>query len=88
MDSLPKLINQYPELLEITRPNLKNVVYTQTSYCPHFIESLIQIYNFFFDIEPVLFVPKHFHNLHEGSIIGDLENLENFKSNGNYYEAF
>jgi hypothetical protein len=82
MDSLPKLINQYPELLEITRPTLKNVVYTQTSYCPHFIESLIQIYNFFFEIEPVLFVPKHFHNLHEGSIIGDLENLENFKSNG------
>ena len=82
MDILPKIINQYPELLEITRPKLKNVIYTQLSYCPHFVDSLIQIYKFFFQIEPVVFVPKYFPDYHEESIIADLENLQNVKSNG------
>jgi len=80
MDSLPKLINQYPELLEITRPQLKNVVFTQNGYCPHFVNSLVQIYRFYFEIEPVLFVPKNYDSFHETSIIADLENLENIKA--------
>jgi hypothetical protein len=82
MDTLPKIINQYPELLEITRPQLKSVLYTQLSYCPHFVDSLIQIYKFFFEIEPVVFVPKYFPDSHQESIIADLENLQNVKSNG------
>jgi len=80
MDSLPKLINQYPELLEITRPQLKNVIFTQKEYCPHFIDSLIQIYKFYFEIEPVLFVPRNYDTLHEIAVIADLENLENIKN--------
>ena len=51
---LPKIINQYPELLEITRPGLHNVIWSnEMRYSPHFVESLIQIYTFFFENTPM-----------------------------------
>ena len=83
MDILPKIINQYPELLEITRPGLQNVIWSnEMKYSPHFVESLIQIYTFFFEITPVVFVPRHYDHYHKGSIIADLENLEQLNVKG------
>jgi hypothetical protein len=50
-------------------------------YSPHFVESLIQIYTFFFENTPIVFVPQHYDNYHKGSVIVDLENLEQLKIN-------
>ena len=45
-----KIINQYPEMLTITKPSLKNVIfYNENRYNLHFIESLISIYKFYFE---------------------------------------
>jgi len=80
MDSLPKLINQYPELLVVSKPSLKNAIfYNEERYNPHFIESLISIYKFYFEIDPLLVIPKYFESYHPGAFLADLESLENIK---------
>jgi hypothetical protein len=82
MDTLPKIINQYPELLNITKPSIKNgIFYSEERYNPHFIDSLIQIYKFFFEIDPVLFVPKNYNINHKDCMVADLESLETLKEN-------
>ena len=82
MDSLPKLINQYPELLNVSKPSLKNTIfYNENKYNSHFIESLISIYKFYFEINPLLVIPKYFKSYHQEAFLGDLESLENLKEN-------
>lgn len=82
METLPKIINQYPELLNIVKPSIKNgIFYSEERYNPHFVDSLIQIYKFFFEINPVLFVPKNYENGHENCIVADLESLETLNEN-------
>ena len=82
MDSLPKLINQYPDLLIVSKPSLKNsIFYNEERYNPHFVESLISIYKFYFEIDPLLIIPKYFESYHPEASIADLEYLENIKEN-------
>ena len=86
MDSLPKIINQYPELLNITKPSCKNgIFYSEERYTSQFIEALISIYKFYFEIEPVVIVPRQFS---EKGTIGTLEFLENFTSFGKSSTTF
>ena len=77
VENLPKIINQYPELLTITKPSLKNVIfYNENRYNLHFIESLISIYKFYFEIDPILIGPDYFGQNNSGS----LEFLEHINS--------
>ena len=70
-------LNLYPELLEITKPNnLHSICYNEQKYNPHFLESLINFYKFYFEIEPLVVVPKCIN-----SFDGNLESLEQLKIN-------
>jgi hypothetical protein len=70
-------LNLYPELLEITKPNnLHCICYSEQKYNPHFLESLINFYKFYFEIEPLVVVPKCIN-----SFDGNLEALEQLKIN-------
>ena len=72
-----KIINQYPEMLTITKPSLKNgIFYSESRYNVHFIESLISIYKFYFEIDPILIGPEYFGQNNSGS----LEFLEHINS--------
>ncbi len=82
MDSLPKLINQYPELLVVSKPSLRNAIfYNEERYNSYFIESLISIYKFYYEINPLLVIPKYFKSYHPEAFLADLESLENIKEN-------
>jgi len=78
METLPKIINQYPELLKITKPNdLQNCIfYSEQRYDPQFLESLILFYKFYFQIEPDVIVPKSVNDCN-----GNLESIEQLKIN-------
>jgi len=78
IDQIPKLINQYPELLNITKPNCSHncIYYSEQRYNSHFLESLILMYKFYFEIEPDVIVPKCIDDC-----IGNLESLEQLKIN-------
>jgi hypothetical protein len=85
METLPKLINQYPELLSITKPSLKNGIFYNVDF--NIVEPLISIYKFYFECTINLFIPKNYkiHKINENVNIfeGDIESLENFKSREN-----
>ena len=68
----------YPELLTITKPNdLQNCIfYSEKRYNQHFLESLIQFYKSYFEIEPLVVVPKCVNDFD-----GSLEALEQMKIN-------
>lgn len=77
MDNLPKLINQYPELLTVTRPSLKKCIFhSEERYDKQFVDALIQIYKFYYEIDITLFVPNNFEKYHINSTVADLESLE------------
>jgi hypothetical protein len=80
MDNLPKLINQYPELLTVTRPSLKKCIFqSEERYDKQFVDALIQIYKFYYEIDIKLFVPNNFEKYHINSTVADLESLESVK---------
>ena len=81
MDNLPKLINQYPELLTVTRPSLKKCIfYSEERYNKQFIDALIQIYKFYYETDITLFVPNNFEKYHTDATVADLESLESLDS--------
>jgi hypothetical protein len=81
MDNLPKIINQYPELLTVTRPSLKKCIfYSEERYDKQFIDALIQIYKFYYEIDITLFIPNNFEKYHTNSIVANLESLESIES--------
>jgi hypothetical protein len=87
METLPKLINQYPELLSITKPSLKNGIFYNVDF--NIVEPLISIYKFYFECCVNLFIPKNYKIPKINELIGvnvfegDIETLENFKSREN-----
>jgi len=83
METLPKLINQYPELLSITKPSLKNGIFYNVDF--NIVEPLISIYKFYFECGINLFIPKNYKMSYQDVNIfeGDIESLENFKSREN-----
>ena len=81
MENLPKIINQYPELLNITKPSLQNgIFYSEQRYNLQFIDALILFYKFYFEIEPVLIIPSCFKEIVPG-LPGNLDFLEQLKEN-------
>jgi len=73
METLPNHFLKYPELLQITKPKSSKrcIYYSEERYNHDFVDSLVSVYKYYFEIEPVLILP---HCKCESN--GSLESLE------------
>ena len=75
MDQVLEKINQYPELLNITKPSIKNIICYGKIIDQQFIDSLIFVYSNFFNLKSIVLVPE----LYPDGIECNLYNIENLE---------